>query len=98
MTLANQALHGAYAHLYVGITSFHLSAHEHCALRLLLLETWVRGLVGNERLASVARLTKDEWQAIKSAVVPLLRGCSRKLQRASNTYGPSTGNGFRQPL
>ena len=51
-----------------------LSAHEHCALRLLLLETWVRGPVENVRLASVAGLTKEEWQAIKPAVLPLLRG------------------------
>ena len=42
------------------------------ALRLLLLETWVRGPVENVRLASVAGLTKEEWQAIKPAVLPLL--------------------------
>src|SRR6188768_3163096 len=92
MILAIQALHEPYAHLYVGdyfTDTLDLSAHEHCALRLLLLETWVRGPVGNVRLARVAGLTKDEWQAIKPG--------SRKLQRASNTYGLSTGNGFRQP-
>ena len=41
MTLANQTLHEAYAHLYVGdyfTDTLDLSAHEHCALRLLLLE------------------------------------------------------------
>ena len=61
---AIQALHEPYAHLYVGdyfADTLDLSAHEHCALRLLLLETWVRGPVGNARLASVARLTKEEW-------------------------------------
>ena len=48
-----QALHEPYAHLYVGdyfADTLDLSAHEHCALRLLLLETWVRGPVGNARL------------------------------------------------
>ena len=77
MTLAMQVLHEPYAHLYVGdyfADTLDLSAHEHCALRLLLLETWVRGPVENVRLASVAGLTKEEWQAIKPAVLPLLRG------------------------
>ena len=40
------SLHEPYAHLYVGdyfTDTLDLSAHEHCALRLLLLETWVRG-------------------------------------------------------
>jgi hypothetical protein len=72
-----QALHESYAHLYVGdyyADTLHLAAHEHRALRLLLLETWVRGPVGNVRLAAVARLTKVEWQAIKPSVLPLLRG------------------------
>jgi hypothetical protein len=61
MTLAIQPLHEPYAHLYVGdyfTDTLDLSAHEHCALRLLLLETWVRGPVGNMRLARVAGLTK----------------------------------------
>jgi len=41
MTLAMQVLHEPYAHLYVGdyfADTLDLSAHEHCALRLLLLE------------------------------------------------------------
>jgi hypothetical protein len=82
MTLANQTLHEAYAHLYVGdyfADTLDLSAHEHCALRLLLLETWVRGPVGNVRLPKVAGLTKDEWQAITPAVLPLLRGVQPKI-------------------
>ena len=57
MTLAIQALHEPYAHLYVGdyfADTLGLSALEHFALRLLLLETWVRGPVGNARLARVA--------------------------------------------
>src|SRR4051794_36727269 len=48
-----QALHEPYAHLYVGdyfADTLDLTAHEHRALRLLLLETWVRGPVGNVRL------------------------------------------------
>jgi hypothetical protein len=72
-----QALHEAYAHLYVGdyfADTLDLSAPQHRALRLLLLETWVRGPVGNVRLAAVAGLTKEEWQAAKPAVLPLLRG------------------------
>jgi len=58
-----QALHDAYAHLYVGdyfADTLDLSAHEHRALRLLLLETWVRGPVGNGRLPAVAGLSKEE--------------------------------------
>src|SRR6188508_2267098 len=42
-----QVLHEPYAHLYVGdyfTDTLDLSAH--CALRLLLLETWVHGPVG----------------------------------------------------
>ena len=92
MTLAIQALHEPYAHLYVDdyfADTLDLSAHEHCALRLLLLETWVRGPVGNVRLASVAGLTKEEWQAIKPSVLPLLRRVQPRIV--------SMGNGFRQP-
>ena len=87
MTLAIQALHEPYAHLYVGdyfADTLYLSAHEHCALRLLLLETWVRGPVGNVRLASVAGLTNEEWQVIKSAVLPLLRGVQPRIVESLN--------------
>ena len=87
MTLAIQALHEPYAHLYVGdyfADTLDLSAHEHCALRLLLLETWVRGPVGNVRLASVAGLTNEEWQVIKSAVLPLLRGVQPRIVESLN--------------
>ena len=77
MTFApTQALHEPYAHLYVGdyfADTLDLSAHEHRAFRLLLLETWVRGPVGHARLSSVTRLTKEEWQAVKPIVLPLLR-------------------------
>ena len=93
MTLAIQALHEPYAHLYVGdyfADTLDLSAHEHCALRLLLLETWVRGPVGNVRLARVAGLTKDEWQGIKAAVLPLLRSVQPRIAeslRANTRHG-----------
>jgi hypothetical protein len=77
MTLADiQALHEPYAFLYVGdyfSDTLDLAAREHRALRLLLLETWVRGPVGNVRLAKVAGLTRTEWQEVKPAVLPLLR-------------------------
>src|SRR5215216_7066576 len=69
-----QALHESYAHLYYFADTLDLAAHQHRALRLLLLETWVRGPVGNVRLPAVARLTKVEWQAINPSVLPLLRG------------------------
>ena len=75
-------LHEPYAHLYIGdyyADTFDLDAHEHRALRLLLLETWVRGPVRNIRLATVARLTKAEWQSIKLAVLPLLRGVQPRI-------------------
>jgi len=77
-----QALHEPYAHLYVGdyfADTLDLTAHEHRALRLLLLETWVRGPVDNVRLASVAGLTKDEWQAVKPAVLLLLRSVQPRI-------------------
>src|SRR6188768_1746718 len=82
MTLAMQVLHEPYAHLYVGdyfADTLDLSAHEHCALRLLLLETWVRGPVGHVRLAKVAGLTKAEWQAVKPALLPLLRDVQPRI-------------------
>src|SRR3981081_292911 len=77
-----QVLHEPYAHLYVGdyfADTLDLTAHEHRALRLLLLETWVRGAVGNVRLPAVAGLTKEEWQAVKSAVLPLLRSVQPRI-------------------
>ena len=70
-----QALHEPYAYLYLGdyfADTLDLSADEHRALRLLLLETWVRGPIGNVRLPSIAGLTKEDWQAIKPSVLPLL--------------------------
>jgi hypothetical protein len=76
------ALHEPYAHLYIGdyfADTLDLTAAEHVALRLLLLETWVRGPVGNVRLASVAGLTKEEWQAVKPAVLPLLRSVQPRI-------------------
>ncbi len=82
-----QSLHEPYAHLYVGdyfADTLDLAAHEHRALRLLLLQTWVRGPVGNVRLPAVARLTKKEWQAIKSAVLPLLRGVQPRIAESLN--------------
>jgi len=83
MTFApNQALHEPYAHLYVGdyfADTLDLSAHEHRALRLLLLETWVRGPVRNVRLAAVAGLTREEWQAVKPAVLSLLRSVQPRI-------------------
>src|SRR6476660_7199057 len=99
MTLAIQALHEPYAHLYVGdyfADTLDLSAHEHCALRLLLLETWVRGPVGNVRLARVAGLTKTNGRVSKRQSCLCCAACSRELPRASTTCRPLTGNGFRQ--
>jgi len=54
-------LHEPYAYLYVGdyfADTLDLPVREHRALRLLLLETWVRGPVGNVRLAQAAGLTR----------------------------------------
>ena len=83
MTLAPiRALYESYAHLYVGdyfADTLDLAAHEHRALRLLLLETWVRGPVGNARLAKVAGLTKAEWQVVKTSVLPLLRAVQPRI-------------------
>ena len=77
-----RTLHEPYAYLYVGdyfADTLDLAAHEHRALRLLLLETWVRGPVGNLRLAKVAGLTKEEWLAVKPSVLPLLRGVQPRI-------------------
>jgi 5-methylcytosine-specific restriction endonuclease McrA len=86
MTLADiQALHEPYAHLYVGdyfSDTLDLAAREHQALRLLLLETWVRGPVGNSRLAAVAKLTRAEWQEVKPAVLPLLRAVQPRIAQS----------------
>src|SRR5712671_5639703 len=73
MTLADiQALHEPYAFLYVGdyfADTLDLAAREHRALQLLLLETWVRGPVGNVRLAIVAGLARDDWHIVRSIVL-----------------------------
>ena len=86
MTLANiQALHEPYAYLYVGdyfADTLDLAAREHRALRLLLLETWMRGPVGNVRLAQVTGLTRAEWQEVKPAVLPLLRAVQPHIARS----------------
>jgi HNH endonuclease len=83
MTLAPiRALYESYAHLYVGdyfADTLGLASHEHRALRLLLLETWVRGPVGNARLAKVAGLTKAEWQVVKTSVLPLLHAVQPRI-------------------
>src|ERR1700704_7081087 len=86
MTLADiQALREPYAYLYVGdylADTFDLSAPEHRALRLLLLETWLRGPVGNVRLARAIGLTRAEWQAVKPAVLPLLRAVQPRIAQS----------------
>src|SRR5258708_5288946 len=86
MTLADiQALHEPYAFLYVGdyfSDTLDLAAREHRALRLLLLETWVRGPVGNGRLAKVAGLARAEWQEVKPAVLPLLRAVQPRIAQS----------------
>ena len=83
MTFASiKVLHEPYAHLYVGdyfADTLDLAAHEHRAFRLLLLETWVRGPVGNLRLPAVAGLTKADWQTIKPSVLPLLRSVQPRI-------------------
>ncbi len=69
------ALLEPYAHLYVGdyfADTLELTAREHRALRLLLLETWVRGFVATARLATVARVTESEWQCVGPVILPLL--------------------------
>ena len=77
-----QALHEPYANLYLGdyfADTLDLSADEHRALRLLLLETWVRGPIGNVRLPLIAGLTKEDWQAVKPSVLPLLRSAQPRI-------------------
>jgi len=85
MTVSPEALHEPYGHLYVGdytADTFELTAQEHRALRLLLLETWVRGPVGHGRLAAVARLTKQDWSTVKRAVLPLLRQVQPRIAKS----------------
>ena len=86
MTLMDiQALHEPYAYLYVGdylADTLDLAARDHRALRLLLLETWVRGPVGHRRLAQVAGLTRAEWLEVKPAVLPLLRAVQPRIAQS----------------
>jgi hypothetical protein len=99
MTLTDiQALHEPYAYLYVGdyfADTLDLASREHRALRLLLLETWMRGPVGNVRLARVAGLTKAEWQEVKPAVLPLLRAVQPLI--AQSLKNMSAFDGQRLP-
>ena len=84
----------SYAHLYVGdyfADTLDLAAHEHRALRMLLLETWVRGPVGNARLAKVAGLTKAEWQVVKTSVLPLLRAVQPRIAESLMRIRASDG-------
>jgi hypothetical protein len=43
----------------------------------LLLETWMRGPVGNVRLAQAAGLTRAESQEVKPAVLPFRATCRK---------------------
>src|ERR1044071_4298191 len=98
MTLLIQALHEPYAYLYVGdyfADTLDLAAHEHRALRLLLLETWVNGPVGNARLPKAAGLTKAEWQAVKPSVLPLLRAVQPRI--AESLRRIRSFDGYRLP-
>jgi|SRR5579872_2206610 len=63
------------AQLYLGdyfADTLDLTAREHRAFRLLLLETWIYGFVANAPLAAVAQVTQSEWRCIKPVVLPLL--------------------------
>jgi hypothetical protein len=74
-----------YAHLYVGdyfADTLELTANQHCALRLLLLETWIRGFVANARLPTVARANKIEWKAIKPVILPLLANVRPRIAQS----------------
>src|SRR5438105_14867344 len=73
-----------YAHLYVGdyfADTLNLTANQHRALRLLLLESWVRGFVANARLPTVARVDKNECKAIKPVVLPLLANVRSRISQ-----------------
>jgi 5-methylcytosine-specific restriction endonuclease McrA len=77
-----RALHEPYAYLYVGdyfADTLNLAAHEHRALQLLLLETWVRGPVGHARLAKVVGLRRAEWLEVKPSILPLLRAVQPRI-------------------
>jgi 5-methylcytosine-specific restriction endonuclease McrA len=79
------ALHEPYAHLYVGdyfADTLDLTAREHRALRLLLLETWTRGFGANSKLAAVVQVTKSEWQAIKPVVLPLIASVRPRIAQS----------------
>src|SRR5258705_11629603 len=94
-----QALHEPYANLYPGdyfTDTLDLSAYEHRALRLLLLKTWGRGPIGNVRLPAIAGLTKEDWQAVKPSVLPLLRSAQPRIAESLKHIRLSTGGGFRQ--
>ena len=74
-----------YAYLYVGdyfVDTLDLTAKQHRALRLLLLETWVRGFMANARLPTVARVNKIEWKAIKPEVLHLLANVRPRIAQS----------------
>ena len=74
-----------YAHLYIGdyfADTLELTVNQHRALRLLLLETWVRGFVANARMPTVARVDRSEWKAIKPVVLPLLANVRPRIAQS----------------
>lgn len=75
-------LHEPYSHLYIGDyyeDTFYLTVSEHLAFRRMLLETWLRGPIGNVRLAKVAGVTKGAWQFLKPSLLPLLRAVQPRI-------------------
>jgi hypothetical protein len=89
-------LHEPYAHLYIGnyfADTLHLSAEEHCALRLLLLETWVHGLMAGHdaALAAIAGLTPQKWDELKPAVLPLLMDVRPRILESVGRLRASDG-------
>jgi hypothetical protein len=72
MTLADiQALHEPYAYLYVGdyfADTLDLSVREHRALRLLLLETWVKEIFRAFFLSELVGREQHEACAVRSAM------------------------------
>src|ERR1700704_4806528 len=72
------SLHEPYAHLYVGdyfADTMQLSAQEHRALRLLLLQTWMVHVItpeDDDALATMIGIPLNEWRNIKCSILPLL--------------------------
>src|SRR5437016_5287949 len=56
---------------------------------------WVRGSLANARMAKVARVTTDEWKAVKPVVLPLLANVRPEIAESLKQLRTFDGKSFR---